>query len=186
MNLLGYKAADVGDTMFTEIKSVKILWSALFLALVITIVSSQSTVYARDAPSMITLSEFIRKHDPKTDLGARQYSLTRCSAFYVMMLSVLNNENDPQSITLKKQLSSIQNRTFLVAHAIDEGGRKQKTKDLSQGYVWKTITRIVQLYSARVQEAQALTGDLFTDPIVASDGETCRALAETRWFFDEQ
>lgn len=152
-----------------------------FIALVAACFTALPALAQPDStlPSMKPLSRYIAENDVGTDLVASSYVMARCASYYGIMSYFLSNSNNPEYQISKRAADAAQTRYFNAWFALSKKIDPQVSDSQRRQQIEKMGGSIIKAYSERTNAIRARTGNMFDDPVIKDDAETCRLIHDT-------
>lgn len=111
------------------------------------------------------------------DPAVIEYIATRCSALYLVWVSMLSDDTAPERQKLKDQFSQTSMAFQKVALAARMTGSKTQLEAAAQA-VGKSLTAISMIYGQRISDIKTLNNDMFSDPLIKGDYAACKAISD--------
>jgi hypothetical protein len=126
-------------------------------------------------PQFVPLQQYLAQPGVTNDPVAAGYVAERCAAFYAVFAKRLEGETAParqqartQALATAERFLDIATNSMMYGTTIDFLSALDRTKT--------TVLAIGRLYSDRMERARNLTGDMFSDPLIAGDLTVCALL----------
>jgi hypothetical protein len=137
----------------------------LTLAVAVT-VALPSAVLGQEPPKTISIEEYAQSNS-MAGMAAKQFVVMRCAALYAFMAEAAQAASDNP---LADALFKVGGRFLGIAIRLENNTASTFPQD--------QIVRMAVIYAGRAAEAKARTGNWSDDPLIRSDGDFCRIVAE--------
>jgi hypothetical protein len=128
-----------------------------------------------DDMKFIPLQDFINQSGAAKDPASIGYVMSRCSALYSVFAKNLEGETDPERQKRKAEWYNAGERFMGAAAGLMMNGTTIEIKD-ALARTGGIVVGIGNLYVDRIEQARLLTGNMFTDTLIAGDFTTCKGL----------
>ena len=125
---------------------------------------------------LVPLEDYLSQNHIGGDPAAMAYVAKRCAAWYLVFAKGLEGETDPARQQALRQADAKAEKFLEFATKLEMSGRTIDPQT-SLAHVKDGVVAIAKLYQNRIDHAQNLTGNMFSDPLLAGDLKICGALA---------
>jgi hypothetical protein len=125
---------------------------------------------------IIPLKDYLAQPNIEKDPAALGYLAARCSALYSIFAANLIQETEPDRKKLEMQTAATGEKFLELAASQMMRGTTLNAKDASQRQE-DVVVDLAQLYTQRIAAIKLRTNNMFDDPLIAGDFNTCKVLA---------
>lgn len=133
-----------------------------------------ATPFLAQSQEFVPLTTYVQQ-DIAKDPVALGYVAIRCSALYLVFSAMLQDEIGPERQQQRESFTQASLKFQEIALKAQMTGTTTALKDAGRD-VGQTLTSVSLLYNDRIKRAKALNNNMFSDPLIAGDFNTCKTL----------